>query len=252
MGINSFFKRPEKFTDMSGLSPADKAKSTWDRREGRIVVQNYNLRLIIVGLIIIAVALTGGLVYQSSKSMLVPYVVEVDKATGAVTNAGTIKPNTEMPSNDAITQYFVKRFIINARSMPLDPVVYKSQLQLAYSFLTKDSAAKLEANIKSEKTMEKFGHKTIQVEIVSVLPVDDKDGGNGKNYQVRWNEEEFNIGGGDKVITPMSGIFTIRNIPIKDKDKSSLNDNPLSLFISDFSWTRDTSTVVNNKVKNSK
>ena len=241
MGIKSLFHRPEKFTTMDSMSPADKSRDTWDKRDGRFIVQNYNLRRIIIGLLFISGILTVGLIYQSSKSQLVPYVVEVDKSTGQVLNAGVLKESNYTPQ-EAEIKYFLSKFIINSRGIPLDPVVYKSQLRSAYAFLTKDGAAKFDSDIKSEKTMEKFGHKTVQINITSVLPVDNgKMTDEGKHYQIRWNEEEYTIGGSDKVTIPMSGIFTVKNIHIKDE--KALEDNPLSLYISDFSWSKDASAV---------
>lgn len=231
MGIKSFFKRPEKFTTILPKSPAEKASDTWDKREGAIVVQNYNLRRIIVGLVIISGFLTVGLVIQSLKSTVIPYVVEVDTNTGMVKNAGPLKENNYTPQKAEI-KYFLSKFVINTREIPLDPVVYKDHWDAAYAFLTKSAASKMNAEVKNEKIADKFGKKTVQVNITSVLPM---EGSN--SYQIRWNEEEFSIGSGEKVVTPMAGIFTVANIPAKDEDTMDLN--PLGIYISDFNWSKD-------------
>lgn len=216
---------------MTPRTPAEKAAETWDKREGAIVVQNHNLRRIIVGLIVISGLLTVGLVVQSLKSTVIPYVVEVDTSTGMVKNAGPLQENKYTPQ-EAETKYFISKFIINTREIPLDPVVYKEHWNTAYAFLTKAASSKMNAEIKNEKTAEKFGKRTVQVNITSILPM---EGSN--SYQVRWNEEEFAIGSGEKTVTPMSGIFTITNIPAKDEE--TLKVNPLGVYISDFNWARD-------------
>lgn len=231
MGIKDLFKRPEKFTTMVPKTPAERAQSAWDKRGGELVVQNHNLRTIIVGLIIAQAITTGGLVVQSLKSMVIPYVVKVDTSTGMVENVGPLKENKYTPQ-EAEIKYFVSKFIINTREIPLDPVVYKDHWNSAYAYLTKTASSKMNAEIKNEKITEKFGKKTVQVNITSILPM---EGSN--SYQVRWNEEEFSIGSGEKTVTPMSGIFTIANIPAKDEE--TLKVNPLGIYISDFNWSKD-------------
>lgn len=238
------FKRPEKFTTIGSISPMDKERREWDEREGSKVIQASNWRKMAFSLLIICVALVGGIIYQSMKSQLVPYVVEVDKQTGQVLNAGVIKESNYTPQ-EAVIKYFVGKFLINSRSIPLDPVVYKEQLKTAYAYLTKDGAAKFDSEMKSTKTIDKFGHKTVQVNITSILPIDDTNAADdGKHYQIHWQEEEFTIGSGDKVVTPMSGIVTVKTIKVDDP--KTLDTNPLGLYISDFNFSKDAS-VVNSK-----
>ena len=99
----------------------------------------------------------------------------------------------------------------------------------------------MNAEVNAENISQHFGKKTVQVNIVSILPL---DGGN--SYQVRWNEEEFKIGSGEKNTVPMSGIFTVTNIPVKDE--AVLKINPLGIYFSDFNWTKD-STKQSSKQK---
>jgi type IV secretion system protein VirB5 len=246
LGIKGFFKRPEKFTTITPKSPAERTEAAWDKRIGAVVMQNYNLRRILVGLIIVCILLTSGLVIQSLKSTVIPYIVEVDTSTGMVKNAGTLKENNYTPQ-EAEIKYFLSKFVINTREIPLDPVVYNYRLNEADAFLTKSAATKMSAEIKNEKIAEKFGKKTVQVNITSVLPM---EGSN--SYQIQWNEEEFSISSGEKVVTPMTSIFTVTNIPAKNED--TLKVNPLGIYISDFNWSKaatasnaTTKTNVNKK-----
>lgn len=231
MSFKSFFSRPEKYTSVKPRSPAEEAEAVWDRREGEIVARMANLRKVILLLGVVSVGLTGGLVAQSLKSSVVPYIVEVDMNTGQVRNAGILRQEGYTPK-EAEIKYFLSRFLIHARELPLDPVVYKTNWVNVYAFLTKDAAAKMGAQIRNEKLAEKFGQKTVQVQIVSCLPME-----GSSSYQIRWSEEEFTIGTGQKIVTPMSGIFTITTLP--PKDEKVLELNPLGIYISDFNWSRD-------------
>lgn len=211
MGIKSLFNRPEKFTNIPSSSPMEKERRVWDEREGSKVIQAANWRKMAFSLLFICIALIGGIIYITTKSQLIPYVVEVDKASGQVLNAGTLKESNYTP-NEAVTKYFVGKFLINSRSIPLDPVVYKEKLKNAYAFLTKDGAAKFDTEMKSTKQLEKFGKKTVQINITSILPIDDSKDSDGKHYQIRWTEDEFSIGGGEKVTVPMSGVIDRKSV----------------------------------------
>lgn len=234
----NMFSRPERFTDVKPKSPAEKAQAAWDEREGAIIVRMANLRRTIILLCVVCVVLAGGLVAQSLKSSVVPYIVEVDTQNGRVRNAGILREEGYTPQ-EAETRYFLSQFLLHIREMPLDPVVYRTNLTNAYAFLTKDAAAKMSAEFRNEKTAEKFGTKTVQVQIVSCLPME-----GSSSWQIRWNEEEFAIGSGQKTVTPMSGIFMVTNIP--PKEEQILDVNPLGIYVSNFNWTKD-ATAGNKK-----
>ena len=65
-----------------------KQKKIGMRRVGSVLVQNYNLRRICILLCFVILVETGGLVIQSLKSSVAPYVIEVDSTTGLVKNVG--------------------------------------------------------------------------------------------------------------------------------------------------------------------
>ncbi|MBR5163577.1 MAG: type IV secretion system protein, partial [Schwartzia sp.] len=75
--------------------------------------------------------------------------------------------------------------------------------------------------------------------IISCLPME-----GSSSWQIRWNEEEFTIGSGQKTVTPMSGIFMVTNIT--PKEEQVLDVNPLGIYVSDFNWTKD-ATAGNKK-----
>ena len=177
-----------------------------------------------------------GLVYKSLSANVMPYVVEVDTMTGAIRNVGTVEASANYQVGEAVYKYFLSKFLKNTREIPLDPVVYKENLTTSYGFLTKDAALKLQTMLKTEKTTEKFGHQTVQINISTILPME-----GGHSYQIRWTEETFTIGNGEKKVTPYSGIFTVQTI--RSDDDEQLAINPIGLYISDFSWSKDASAV---------
>lgn len=243
MNVKNLFNKPEKFTNYEPESPAARAARKWDEREGEIIVQNYNLRRLLLGMLAIVMFLTAGLVYKSLSSNVMPYIVEVDTVTGAIRNVGTVEASKNYQAGEAVYKYFLSKFLKNAREIPLDPVVYRENLTTAYGFLTKNAALKLQTMLKSEKMPEKFGHQTVQINIATILPME-----GGHSYQIRWTEENFTIGNGEKKVTPYSGIFTVQTI--RSEDEAQLTINPIGLYISDFSWSKDASAVNTETVTN--
>ena len=132
MNVKSLLSKPEKFTNYEAISPAMRAARKWDEREGEIIVQNYNLRRLLVG--------------------MMPYIVEVDTTTGMVRNVGTVEASKHYEAGESVYKYFLSRFLKNTREIPLDPVVYKENITTSYGFLTKDAAKKLQTMLKTEKS----------------------------------------------------------------------------------------------------
>ncbi|MBF1715459.1 MAG: hypothetical protein HXO85_07630 [Selenomonas sp.] len=151
MKIDQLFHRPEHFTTpTTSQSPAEKAARKWDAREGEIIEQNYNLRRISFGLILVIIALAGALCYKAVTENTLVYVVETDIKTGEVRNVGTANSMANYTPNDEVYSYFIRQFVQDIRSVPLDEVVYNKQLSTAYSFLTKDGANILTARMEAE------------------------------------------------------------------------------------------------------
>lgn len=235
MKISSLFHRPANYTTPeANLSPAEKASRKWDAREGEIIEQNYNLRRITAGLVLTIVILGAALGYKTFSENYLVYVVETDIKTGEVRNVGTINQMENYKPDDQVYAYFIRQFVLNTRSLPLDEVVYKQQLRDAYAFLTKDGASLLDQYLKQEKRTP--GRQTVQVNVTSILPME-----GGKSYQVRWNEISYARGGsgsGDgRTTASYTGVFTVEHI--KSEDKQQIAANPLGLYISDFRYEKD-------------
>jgi Type IV secretory pathway, TrbF components len=229
-----FNKHRETFTDGDVGNPAEQFSKEWEGRIGDMGVRMHNQRRIIIGLIISHIILASGLTVQSLKSHVEPYVLEMDGTTGAVRNIGLIGSEKYVPKEENI-KYFIAEFIKNARSMPLDPVIYDERRNSVYNFLTDKSQGRMDAEIQAEKSRRELGKKAVTVQIVSILPVEKSN----NSYQVRWNEEEVIVGSGAKTVVPMTGVFSIA-ISSPDKIEKAMK-NPLGIYFTDFSFSKDAS-----------
>lgn len=226
-------ERPENFNPLNGrnpVTPTERAKAKWDKRVGEVVVQNHSWRLMAIFLVVANVCLSGGLVVQSLKTQVIPYVVTVDKTTGEVEKAGAFIQNNYTPQIAEI-KYFISNFISNARNIQLDPVQQQKTQEKAVAFLTKTAAQKFFAMQKSEGFMKKYSNVTILTKIKSIQKIPDTE-----SYHVSWSEEEFSIQTGKAVQYGYEGVFSVVMLPVKD-DKTLLV-NPLGLYISDFNFTK--------------
>lgn len=206
-----------------------RAQDEWDNRIGTTRVQAKNWRVVAFSSIAAAVVAIGGLIYQSSKSQVVPYVVQVNN-DGIVQAVGPAKQVNYAPGQNEI-KFFLGQFISSVRSLPLDPVVAKNSWLKAYQYLRQQAANTLNEIAQKEQPFARLGQETVAVQIVNVNPMS-KD-----TYQVRWNETSYNKEGITISTRSMTGIFSIEIQP--PKDEKTLMTNPIGLYINQFSWSKD-------------
>lgn len=190
---------------------------------------NSLLRKVIFVLLAAVVIVTGALVYQSNKSQMVPYVVQTD-GSGHVVGIGLATQMNYDPKEKEI-QYFIERFILDARTIPLDPVLAKQQLVAAASLTTQASRNKLAEELRKENITGRIGSETTQLQMISNVQQ------TADTYQVRWIEEVYNRDGSLKEKYQMVGSFTFELGKVKNQEEWRLN--PLGIYVKSFSWMRE-------------
>ncbi|GBQ65326.1 conjugal transfer protein TrbF [Ameyamaea chiangmaiensis NBRC 103196] len=103
-------------------TPYHKAGQVWDDRIGSARVQARNWRLAFFGCLALSGGLAAGLVWQSLRGTVTPWVVQIDhlgqaQAVGPATTA-------YRPTDPQIAWYLA-RFISEVRGIPADPVVLR-------------------------------------------------------------------------------------------------------------------------------
>lgn len=230
MSKNEFNETPVNFKPSAApATPYQKAAEEWDNRIGSARKQAYNWRIMALSLCGLSFLLVIGLIYQSSKSTVTPYVVQVTRE-GVVQAVGPAR-NTNYTPGQPVIEYFLSQFIGKVRSIPMDPVVAKNQWLEAYSFLRQSAANTLNEIAQKEQPLSKIGLETVSVQVRSVVPLS-KD-----TYQVRWDETAYSKEGVSTGTKVMTGAFTLEIVP--PNDEKQLKVNPLGLFIKQFSWSRD-------------
>lgn len=216
--------RPEEDLE----TPYLKAKEEWDNRIGSARVQAFNWRICALGLLVLCIISIIGLIYQSGKSKVIPYIVHLGP-DGAAKTVGPIYQVRYVPQEREI-KYFLGQFVQNSRTLPLDERVARQNWARAYDFLRPAAANKMNTIMTQADPLSRIGKETVQVLLSVIVPV------TKKTFQIEWQEVVYGSDGKPKNSYIMTGFFTIELSPPKT-DKEILV-NPLGLYIKDFSWSK--------------
>lgn len=208
-------------------TPYQRAGQVWDERIGSARVQARNWRLMAFGGLTLSAALSGGLLWQSMQSRVVPYVVEVD----ALGEARAVTPaEAEYRPTDPQIAWHLGRFITNVRSISLDPVLMRQNWLSAYDFVTERGSRFLGEYARSANPFGQVGERTVSVQVTSVVRASDR------SFQVKWTETSYERGSLVGT-TRWTAILSIVVRPPSSAD--TLRKNPLGLYVDAIDWSRE-------------
>ena len=210
-------------------TPYQKAAQVWDDRIGSARVQAKNWRIAFFGSLLISGGLAAGLVWQSARGTITPWVVEVDKLgeARAVTPAdGEYRPT------DPQTAFHLARFIEHVRSIPADPVVLRKDWLSAYDFTTATGAQALNDYARSNDPFAEVGKFQVAVDVSSVIRAS-KD-----SFRIAWSERRYQDGSLIEQ-SRWSAIVTVTIQPPRTPD--AIRRNPLGVFITAINWSKELS-----------
>ena len=210
-------------------TPYQAAGALWDERIGSARVQAANWRIIAFGCLTLALVVIGGLIWQSARTHIVPYIVEVD-GEGEVKALGPVSERYAV--SDAHIAHGLERFIRDVRSLPLDPIVLRDDWLEAYDFTTARGALALNEYSRVNDPFSHLGQSSIAVEVTSLVRAS-KD-----SFQVRWIERKY-TNGALAGTEQWTAIVTIEIRP--PRDEAHLRKNPLGLYVDALNWSRELS-----------
>lgn len=210
-------------------TPYARASQVWDGRLGDARVQAHNWRLVALFLLALCGVLTLGLIYQSGKASVVPYVVEVSREQGSVRLVGTPEEQRYVPGQEA-TKYFLGQWLQDVRSLPADVVVLKLQMERAYASVHGAAAQQLQQHTEASEPLKRFGKEMVQVELVSMTALSED------SYQAEWREKTYSAKG--QLIDTVLWTATLTALHQRPEDAAMLKLNPLGIYIKYFSWAK--------------
>lgn len=209
------------------VTPYQKAEQLWDERVGSARVQAKNWRLMAFGCFALSIGLSGGLLWQSMQSRVVPFVVEVDKFGEAHAVAPAVQ---DYQPSDAQIAWFLARFITNVRSVSTDPVLVRQNWLTAYDFATDRAALFLNDYARQADPFGQIGTRSVSVQVTSVVRASDS------SFQVKWTEQVFERGSLART-ERWTAILTVILQPPRTAEQ--LRKNPLGLFVNAIDWSRE-------------
>lgn len=225
------FQRPSIHygTSPEPVTPYQRAAQIWDDRIGSARVQAKNWRLAFFGCLALSGGLAGGLVWQSARSTITPWVVEVDKFG----EAQTIAPaDVDFEPTDPQIAFHLARFTEQVRSIPADAIVLRKDWLRAYDFTTDRGAQALNDYARNNDPFADVGKTQVAVDVSSVIRAS-KD-----SFRVAWTERRYK----DSALVETSRWSAILTIVMqKPRTPDALRKNPLGIFINAINWSKELS-----------
>jgi type IV secretion system protein VirB5 len=208
-------------------TPYQKAAQVWDERIGSARVQARNWRLMAFGSLILSGSLAGGLVWQSARGTITPWVVEVDHFG----QAQAVAPADPFYQPiDAQIAFHLARFIEDVRGLPSDAIVLRQEWLRAYDFTTDRGAAALNDYARLNDPFAKLGKMQISVEVSSVIRA------SPESFRVAWIERHYDNG----QLAATERWTAILSIVIETpRDGDHLRKNPLGIFVNSLNWSKE-------------
>eukprot|EP01137_Pigoraptor_chileana_P029549 Opistho-2@14908 len=223
------FKRPSIRYGQSPdpVTPYQRAAQVWDDRIGSARVQAKNWRLAFFGCLALSGGLAGGLVWQSARGTIIPWVVEVDK----LGEAREVAPATaDYRPTDPQIAFHLARFIENVRSIPADGIVLRQNWLRAYDFATDKGALFLNDYARANDPFAQLGKIQVSVEVSSVIRA------SNDSFRVAWTERRY-VDGALAETARWSAILTVAvQTP---RDPQALQKNPLGVFVANLNWSKE-------------
>ncbi|MCC6469696.1 MAG: conjugal transfer protein TrbF [Alphaproteobacteria bacterium] len=209
------------------VTPHHAARQEWDRRIGEPVVQGKNWRLAFFCATALNFGLTGGLIWQSARGHIVPWVVQVDK----LGEAQAVAPaEAGYRPTDPQIAFHLARFIEQVRSIPADAIIVRQNWLRAYEFTTDKGALALNDYARGNDPFAQVGKVQVAVDVSSVIRA------SGDSFRVAWTERRYQDGSLAET-TRWSAILTI--VVQTPRTPDALRRNPLGVFVNAINWSKE-------------
>ncbi len=208
-------------------TPYQRAGQVWDERIGSARVQAKNWRLAFFCMLALSGGLAGGLVWQSARGTITPWVVQVDK----LGQAQAVAPATaDYQPTDPQIAWHLARFIQEVRGIPADPVVLRQNWLDAYNYVTDKGALALNDYARTNDPFSKVGKNQVSVDVASVIRASDN------SFRVEWIERHY-VDDALASTERWSAILTIVLQTPSDADR--LKKNPLGVYVHALNWSKE-------------
>lgn len=220
---------PELTSNEPVETPYVKARQVWDERVGQARVQAFNWRVACFVSMAITLLSVAGLIYQSSKSSVVPYLVEVE-ASGKVRLVGKVQEQ-DWSLTESSKKVELERWVQHLRGISSDRMVMTERLASVRTSATAAANLQLDRLFERQNPFSRFGDevRVAHIEAMTQLP------GATQAYRVEWREEIWDKDGVAQLPERFVGEFHLSIVP--PKDEAMLKVNPLGVYVAFFDFS---------------
>jgi type IV secretion system protein TrbF len=205
------------------------ARREWDERYGEFITRARNWRSAAILCALIALLATGGVVWLSVRSRVVPFVVLVDSlgrplASGLAEQASV--------GDDRLRRAVLQEWIEDVRMVTTDGVAQRKAIDRVYAHIASGTSAQafISDYYRDDPPFKRAQTDTVSVEVRSVLSTSDR------TFQVDWVETTRDLYGNVKTTEQWKGSFTVAlTLPTEERQARV---NPIGLYVTAASWAR--------------
>jgi type IV secretion system protein VirB5 len=217
-------------------NPYLSARRTWNDLMQAQVASRRSWELIAILCLLIALASVGGIASIGSQSKFIPFLYQVDPH-GHATAIGPVEQVS--PADPRVLASAIGDFIANARLVTVDAALQRKAVYQVYAMLNEQDPATGKMNhwmngTEDANPFTRAEKETVTVDISTVLPQ------TADTWEVTWLESVWDRKGEVKTPpVPMRALVTVyRADPSATVSEDELRRNPLSVYVRDFSWSK--------------
>jgi type IV secretion system protein VirB5 len=216
-------------TSAAAHNPYLAGRKEWDERYGDLITRSRNWRVLALLLGVVSFVQAGGLVYLSSKSKVIPFVVAIDSldrvvAAGPARHAGV--------ADERLARAALYAWISDLRMVTTDGVTQRKAIDRVYSMIGSGTPAQVQIGefYSKDPPASRAQRQSVEAEVKAVFSTSDK------TYEVEWVETVRSLNGQVLSQENWKGSVTIAVNPPVDERLARIN--PLGIYVVSVSWSR--------------
>jgi type IV secretion system protein VirB5 len=218
-----------KLRTVEVYNPYLAARREWDERYGEFITRARNWRIVAFISALAALLATGGMIWLSAKSHVVPFVVLIDSLGRPVASGLAEQASV---GDDRLRRAVLQEWIEELRTVTTDGIAQRRAIDRVYAHIASGTNAQAFVSefYRNDPPFKRAQTGSVSVEVKSVLPTSDR------SFEVDWVETSRDLYGNVNATDHWKGSFTVALNPPTEERQARIN--PLGLYVTAVSWAK--------------
>lgn len=214
---------------LHGVTPDYPAAAAFTNdRYMKLATSVRNWQLMAGGLLLSALALTGGIVYVTSRQQIVPYLIAVDDAGSAAVVKELRASSVVEPR---VLQALLTHWLKDIRTIPADGLAMQRQMNAAFGMCLQEAQHYIDEYYRSvAPLMETQKQGRVFPQQITISPLTET------TWRARWKEQQLAQDGTDTALTEWEATIEIALILPRSHDEQQRS--PLGVWIARVQWAQ--------------